>query len=158
MNFEGARLWIDIGFLKPLIVPFNSWLYDTRLLEKYGQKELQKFYRSYYYPGNGHCGSNTAGGLGGGNFQNAGLINNSDLFNALIDWVENAAPPASITAFTLPHDTGNSTLICPYPAFTSYQGTGPINAATSYTCTSLPNERPEFAAFSQTAQQYHEAP
>jgi predicted aconitase with swiveling domain len=28
------------------------------------------------------------------------LINGTDLFNALIDWVENGVAPASITAYT----------------------------------------------------------
>jgi pimeloyl-ACP methyl ester carboxylesterase len=155
---HGTKLLHYRGTNDPLIPPFNSYNMDTRLLERYSLTKLSKNYRSFYYPGNGHCGSNSAGGLGGGNFQNAGLINTTDLFNALINWVENSAPPASITAFTGNRDTGNTTLICPYPAFTAYQGTGPITAATSYACTSLQNENPVFAAFSQTAQQYHEAP
>jgi pimeloyl-ACP methyl ester carboxylesterase len=155
---HGTKLLHYRGGNDPLIPPFNSYNMDTRLLERYSLAKLSKNYRSFYFPGNGHCGSNTAGGLGGGNFPNAGLINTTDLFNALINWVENAAPPATIIANTKSNNTGNTTLICPYPAFTAYSGSGPITAAGSYTCTSLQNENPEFAAFSQTAEQYHEAP
>jgi hypothetical protein len=155
---HGTKMIHYRGGNDPLIPPFASWNMDTRLLERYSVTKLSNSYRSFYYPGNGHCGGNTAAGLGGGNFQNAGLINTTDLFNALINWVENSAPPASITAFTLAGDLGNTTLICPYPAFTAYSGTGPITAASSYTCTPLQNENPVFAAFSQTATQYHEAP
>jgi hypothetical protein len=155
---HGTKLLHYRGGSDPLIPPFNSWNMDTRLLERYSLTKLEKNYRSFYFPGNGHCGSNTAGGLGGGNFPNAGLINTTDLLNALINWVENSAPPASITAFTGSHDTGNTTLICPYPAFTTYSGSGPITAAGSYTCTPLQNENPVFTAYDQIAQQYHEAP
>jgi feruloyl esterase len=146
------------GLADPLIVPFNSWNYDTRLLETYSLKKLEKYYRSFYYPGNGHCGGNTEGFVGGGNYPNAGLINGTDLFNALIDWVENGVAPASITAYTQNGDTGNTTLICPYPAYTSYNGSGPITSASSYSCISLPAENPDLAAYDQTAKQYHEAP
>jgi hypothetical protein len=159
MIAHGTKLLHYRGTNDPLIPPFNSWNYESRLLQKFGLTNLSKNYRSFYFPGNGHCGSNTAGGVGGGNFPNAGLINAADLFNALINWVENSAPPASITAFTGNHDTGNTTLICPYPAFTAYQGTGPINEAGSYKCTALPNENPVFSAFDlSVATLYHEAP
>jgi hypothetical protein len=148
---HGTKVIHYRGTNDPLIVPFNSWLYDTRLLEKYSLTKLSKNYRSFYYPGNGHCGG-TSG------FANAGAINAGDLFNALINWVENAAAPASITAFTASGDTGNSTLICPYPAFTSYSGSGAITAATNYTCVAQQTENPVLSGYDQIAQQYHEAP
>jgi hypothetical protein len=148
---HGTKMIHYRGTDDPLVIPFNSWTYNTRLLEKYGVSKLSKNFLSFYYPGNGHCGGNSG-------YANAGLISAPDLFNALINWVENAAAPASITAFTASGDTGNSTLICPYPAYTSYKGSGAITAAGSYTCVSLPAENPEYAAYDQIATQYHEAP
>jgi pimeloyl-ACP methyl ester carboxylesterase len=146
------------GLSDPLIVPFNSWEYNTRLLNKYGVKELAKYFRSFYYPGNGHCGGNTGGGFGGGNFPNAGLINAADLFNSLIDWVENGVAPDSVTAYTAANDTGNTTLICAYPSYTTYKGSGPITAATSYSCVPMSAENPDLKIYDTTAVRYHEVP
>ena len=135
----------------PLIVPFGSWNYDSRLFEKYGVRGTQEFYRSFFYPGNGHCGGNSG-------FPNAGLINSGDLFNALIKWVENGNAPDSIIAFTKPGDTGNSTLICANPNEAVYDGSGPATSAASYHCTNFHHEPADLAASDRAAVQYHEAP
>jgi Tannase and feruloyl esterase len=145
------------GLNDPLIIPFGSWNYDTRLFEEYGVDGTKQFYRSFYYPGNGHCGGNTAGLFGGGNFPNAGLINSNDLFNSLIDWVENGSAPDSVVAYTLPNDAGNTTLICAAPNQTVYRG-GPITSSSSYTCTNYKQQPPDLAGYDQTAKQYYEAP
>jgi hypothetical protein len=168
MVAHGTKMIHYRGTSDPLALPFGSWNYDSRLLEKYGVSNLGQFYRSFYFPGNGHCGgglslpnSPSTGFINGGNFPNAGMGNFGDLFNALIDWVENKNAPSSITAYTAaPYTVGttNSTLICAYPAYTSYKGTGPISAATSYACVTLQSEKPELAGYDEIAQQYHEAP
>jgi hypothetical protein len=147
---HGTKLIHYRGTADPLIVPFGSWNYDTRLFEKYGVTGTKEFYRSFYYPGNGHCGGNAG-------FPNAGLINGNDLFNDLINWVENGKAPDSIVAYTGPNDTGNTTLICAAPNETVYQG-GPITSASNYTCTNYKQQQPDLAAYDQTAVQYHEAP
>jgi hypothetical protein len=147
---NGTKLLHYRGTNDPLIVPFGSWNYDSRLFEKYGVRKTEKFYRSFYYPGNGHCGGNTG-------FANAGLVNSGDLFNALIDWVENDKAPDSIVAYTGAADTGNTTLICSNPNRTVYNG-GPTTSASSYSCTKDNQEPEELAEFDQTAKQYHEAP
>jgi len=147
---HGTKLIHYHGSADPLIVPFSSWNYDTRLFERYGVPRTRKFYRSFFYPGNGHCGGNAG-------FPNAGLINSRDLFNALIEWVENGTAPDSIDAFTGANDTGNSTLICPNPDQAVYNGSGPTTSAASYHCTNFHREPPDLAAFDQTAVQYFEA-
>jgi hypothetical protein len=147
---HGTKLIHYRGSADPLIVPFGSWDYDTRLFEKYGVPRTKEFYRSFFYPGNGHCGGNAG-------FPNAGLINSRDLFNVLIEWVENGTAPDSIVAFTQANDTGNSTLVCANPNHAVYDG-GPTTSAASYHCTNFNREPPDLAAFDQTAVQYHEAP
>jgi feruloyl esterase len=148
---HGTKLIHYRGSADPLIVPFGSWNYDTRLFQKYGVAGTKDFYRSFFYPGNGHCGGNAG-------FPNAGLINSTDLFNALIDWVENGTAPDSVVAFTKPNDAGNSTLICPNPNHAVYNGFGPQTSASSYQCTNFNQEPPDLVGFDQTAAQYHEAP
>jgi hypothetical protein len=153
---RGTKLIHYRGLADPLIVPFGSWNYDTRLFQKYGVNGSRVFYRSFYYPGNGHCGGNS-GLLTGGNYPNAGLINSNDLFNALINWVENGKAPDSIVAYTEPNDTGNSTLICTAPNQTVYQG-GAITSASNYACTNYNQEPPDLTAYDETAKQYYEVP
>jgi Tannase and feruloyl esterase len=152
---HGTKLIHYRGLADPTIFPFGSWNYDTRLFEKYGVADTEKFYRSYYFPGNGHCNAgyqNTNGG-----FPNAGMMDYVDLFNELIGWVENGASPGAIVAYTAPGHTGNTTLICPAPNRTVYNG-GPITSASSYSCTDYRRQPPDLAAYDQTAAQYHEAP
>jgi len=147
---QGGKLIQYHGANDPLIVPFGTWNFASRLFDKFGVNQTQKSYRSFIYPGNGHCGGNGA-------FPNAGLINATDLFNALIDWVENDNAPDSIVAHTQPNDTGNTTLICVNPNQTVYQG-GPTTSASSYKCTNNQTEPTDLAIYDQTAQQYKEAP
>jgi feruloyl esterase len=147
---RGVKLIHYRGSTDPLIMPFNSWTYDTRLFEKYGVRKTEKFYRSFYYPGNGHCSGNTG-------FPNAGLINTKDLLNSLINWVENDDAPNSIVAYTQANDAGNTTLICSNPQQTVYKG-GPKTSASSYACTNVNQEPDDLAAYDQTAKQYHEVP
>jgi hypothetical protein len=158
---HGTKLIHYRGSADPLIVPFGSWNYDTRLFQRYTVPGTEQFYRSFYYPGNGHCGgtsfNTTDGLLGGGNYPNAGMINATDLFNALIGWVENGTAPDSIVAYTQPDDTGNTTLICHNPNTTVYKG-GPTTSASSYACTRYDQEPPDLVQYDQTAQQYYEAP
>jgi hypothetical protein len=156
---SGAKLIAWSGQADYLVVPFRNWNYDTRLLERYSLRQLQTFYRSYYYPGNGHCGGNAG-------FPNAGLADTNDMFNALIDWVENQKAPESITAYvTSPYTVGTTTarLICPYPSFAVHNGRGPTlspDPSANYSCVYPPNggEDPALAAYDQTATQYYEAP
>jgi feruloyl esterase len=147
---NGTKLIHYRGSSDPLIVPFGSWNYDSRVFEKYGVHKTEEFYRSFFYPGNGHCGGNSG-------FANAGLINNGDLFNALITWVEKGDAPDSIVAYTGPGDTGNSTLICSNPNQSVYKG-GPATSASSYSCTNYHEEPKDLGEFDQTAKRYHEAP
>ena len=70
-------------------MPFGSYNYVSRVFERYGVSETQGFMRSFFYPGNGHCGGGGAG---------TPLINGGDLFNALVNWVENGVEPGHIVA------------------------------------------------------------
>jgi feruloyl esterase len=55
-------------------------------------------------------------------------------FRALVNWVENRIAPDTILATALA-GTGRTRPLCPYPAFASYNGSGDISNAASFTCT-----------------------
>lgn len=83
--------------------------------------------------------------LPSGSCATAGLkwINSTDLFKALMNWVEKSQPPGDplyrIIAWNGPNDTGTySRPICKYPDTLTYVS-GPITIASSFTCT--PNNR-----------------
>jgi hypothetical protein len=77
--------------------------------------------RFFIVPGNTH-------GAGG-------QLNQVDWLSAIIDWVENNKPPVQLTyAFTV-GATQRNLPVCEYPAYPRYNGSGDVNAATSFTCT-----------------------
>jgi hypothetical protein len=134
---HGGRMIMYHGLADTLIMPRGSYNYYNRVEGAMGGlTEVQKFYRFFPYPGNGHCGPNSfPPSFGVPNPQpNAPWINSNDLFNSLVNWVENGQAPDEIAAWNGPNDTGTfSRPICKYPDTLSYRG-GPISNAGSFTC------------------------
>jgi hypothetical protein len=137
---HGGKMIIYHGLADPLIFPRGSYNYYNRVESAMGgPTEVQKFYRFFPYPGNGHCGPNNLGPLSPNPQPNAPYINANDLFNALVNWVEKSQPPGDplypIIAWNGLNDTGMySRPICKYPDTLAYRG-GPITNASSFTCT-----------------------
>jgi hypothetical protein len=152
---HGGKLIQYRGLADPLIPPFGSWWYDSNLFDIEGVTETQRHYRSFYFPGNGHCGGNSG-------FPNAGLINSTDLFNTLVNWVENGVAPDYVVAYNTTAKTsvangGVTRKICKYPDQVSYASGNPNDQA-SYTCTALTREPADLKADSTVAIRYYEAP
>jgi hypothetical protein len=95
---HGTKIIHYHGLADTLIIPFGSWNYASRLLDRYGVAGAQSFTRSFFLPNQGHCGT-------------AGIA----FFDALVNWVENGVAPDSFnvnlgtTANPKPH------IICKYP-------------------------------------------
>jgi hypothetical protein len=112
------------GLADPLIIPFGSYNYVGRVFDRYGVQETQSFMRSFFYPGNGHCG--------GGN---APLINQAALFDTLVNWVENGVAPDYVTASqNLGGGAVRTRKICKYPDEAVYNGTGNTNDQSNFSC------------------------
>jgi hypothetical protein len=126
---RGGKMIMYHGLADLLIMPRGSYNYYNRVTEREGGlKNVQKFYRFFPYPGNSHCGGNP-------DQPNAPLINGTDLFNALVNWVENGVAPDSIVASSNADPAkAVSRPICKYPDKLVYKGTGSTNVATSFTC------------------------
>jgi hypothetical protein len=127
---HGAKMILYHGLADELIFPRGSYNYYNRVTERMGGlTEVQKFYRFFPYPGNGHCGGNTS-------MPNAPLINGTDLFNALVNWVEHGVAPDSIVAYNAP-TLATATFVrpvCKYPDQLVYDGVGSISVASSFVC------------------------
>jgi hypothetical protein len=127
---HGGKMITYHGLADLLIFPRGTYNYYNRATKRAGGlKEVQKFYRFFPYAGNSHCG---------GNFgqPNAPLINGTNLFNALVNWVENGVAPDSIVAYNAP-TLATATVVrpvCKYPDKLVYDGVGSTNVASSFAC------------------------
>jgi feruloyl esterase len=84
------------------------------------------FFRLFLAPGVGHCG----GGTG---------PTPVDPLAALVAWVEDGVAPASLPAVRRVNNVVvRERALCPYPQVQVYNGTGDINAASSFTCGDYP--------------------
>lgn len=129
---RGKKLIIYHGYSDPALTPFRTISLYEQLAAKAGNDaKLQRSVRLFMVPGMQHC----IGGPGPNAF---------DTLTPLENWVEQNAAPASIPAA---HYTNNDPTkpvdrtmpLCPYPTAATYDGTGDVNAATSWSC--APNER-----------------
>jgi feruloyl esterase len=119
---RGGKLLMMHGTIDMAVSPYNSIEYYERLRKRYGEAELKKFVRFYMAPGFGH---------GYGSF-----IVGWDSLGALDAWVEHgAAPGLQVATDTGPAGQGRQRPLCEYPAWPKYSGSGDINAAASFSCT-----------------------
>src|SRR5262249_19719207 len=104
--------------------------YVSRVFERYGVQQTQKFMRSFYYPGVGHCS--------GGDAPQPSYTN---LFETLVNWVENDVAPDYVTGSQGPtaKHPARSTKICMYPDETVLTGPNPNDQA-SYSCVRVNRE------------------
>lgn len=89
----------------------------------YNYAAVQKFARLFMMPGAQHCGGGPS-------------TSTIDAFTAVVNWVENGTAPTQIVG-TAPASTpwpGRKRPLCPYPQIATYNGTGSIEADTSFMC------------------------
>ncbi len=129
---RGRKLIIYHGYSDPALTPFRTiGLYDQLAANAGGYDKLQRSVRLFMVPGMQHC----IGGPGPNVF---------DTLTPLEAWVEQGVAPASIPAAHYvnndPAQAVDRTMpLCPYPTQATYDGTGDVNAAGSWSC--APNER-----------------
>ena len=124
---RGGKLLMYHGWTDPLIAPENSINYYTSVLDKMGgASKVGNSIRLFMVPGMDHCG----GGEGPNSFDSVG---------AMEQWVETANPPTRIVAS---HSAGaqvdRTRPLCAYPQVARYQGSGSIEDAANFVCTSKP--------------------
>jgi tannase/feruloyl esterase len=105
-------------------VPFQGTVdYVERVRATLGADRAQEFARLFLAPGVGHC-------RGGSGAQPV------DPLAALVDWVENGTPPATLDGARLDENGAVTATrpICPYPTVARWNGRGDPNEGATYTC------------------------
>lgn len=107
---------------------------------------VRDYHRLFMLPAVAHCGNSTGpSAIGGGAPEPPKAFRNPDthVVNAVIRWVEEGVAPEKIVAssFNAAGALVRQRPVCPYPAQAVYNGSGDINSAANFTCSSPnPNE------------------
>lgn len=117
---RGGKLLLLHGTIDEFITPYNTINYYNRLVEKFGQNRLDQFVRFYIVPGYGH---------GYGIFDARW-----DPLAVLDAWVTKKEAPSTLTAMDGNKDANRSRPLCVYPSWPKYNGSGNVNAASSFRC------------------------
>lgn len=121
---NGSKLLMWHGFSDQLIFAEGTIDYYDRVVKALGggYKHTQEFSRLFMAPGVAHCGGGT-----GPQPQN--------LFNDLVNWVENGVAPETILAS---QDLGagmtRTRPLCPYPSVAVWTGQGSTDDAANFVC------------------------
>ena len=112
-----------IHYYRQMAARYDRGFADDIGIQKIDFGHVQKFYRLFRAPGVGHCG----GGVG---------PQPQNLFNTLVNWVENGVAPDSILASggSAAPPTGRTRPLCPYPQTATYNGSGSTDDAANFHC------------------------
>lgn len=120
---RGGKLIHYHGWADPMVAAMISVNYYNSVVQRFGKKETDQFYRFFPIPGMFHC----SGGPGCGNV---------DWLTAITDWVEKGdAPDKLIGAHIEEGKVTRTRTLCPYPEMARYKGSGSIDEAESFACT-----------------------
>jgi hypothetical protein len=117
---KGGKIILVHGTIDDFITPHNTVEYYKRHVGLQGQSNIDSFVRFYLVPGLSH---------GFGTF-NAKY----DALATLDDWVENGKAPGTLVAIDGNQGANRSRLMCLFPAWPRYNGSGSENEAANFTC------------------------
>ena len=118
----GGKLIMWQGWADQLIMSEGSTIYyDAVANVMGGYAALQPWYRHFMAPGVGHCG--------GGNGPQP-----QNLFQAVVNWVENGTAPDRIPATRTVNGATETRPLCPYPMAAKYIGSGSTGDPNNFVC------------------------
>ena len=115
---RGGKILMWHGLADQLIPFEQNIYYYNKVVDNYnGLDNVTPWFRFFLAPGVTHCG----GGVG---------PQPQNLFNTMVNWVENGIAPDSILA----SGGGRTRPLCPFPQTAIYDGVGDPNLASSFKC------------------------
>jgi feruloyl esterase len=122
---RGGKIVQYSGWADEQVNPRPGIEYYETVGKRLGPAETRDFYRVFMIPGMFHCN----GGPGCGSV---------DWLSVTQDWVEKGKAPAQIVgAHVEKGQTTRTRPLCPYPQVARYKGTGSIDEAANFACTTL---------------------
>ena len=119
---KGGRILMAHGMSDALVSTRATEQYYDRLKTTMGSARVDSFVRFYEIPGYGHAVSSVF---------NAAW----DSLTTLENWVEKGVLPPNQVVTDSVGVPGRTRPLCDYPSFPRYNGTGDVNVAASFTCT-----------------------
>jgi feruloyl esterase len=119
---RGGKLMLLSGLSDPIFSALETANYMEKVVEQYGPVQAATLARLFIVPGMTHCSGGPA-------------TDRFDALTPLIDWVENGNGPERIVANGTSFP-GRTRPLCAYPAFARYNGSGDMQDAANFTCTS----------------------
>ena len=119
LNTEASLIFYH-GNSDPWFSPLDTFGYYKQMTVANGGSDTFKWSQFYFIPGMCHCGGGPA-------------LDQFDLLNAMVDWVEKGNAPTSVntTGRAFP---GRSRPLCPYPKHALYKGQGDTEDAKNFEC------------------------
>ncbi len=135
---RGGKIIVYHGWADDMVPSQVSTEYYASVRAKWGPERVNSFYRLFMFPGMSHCG----GGPG------ANVLFHSeeavavpleparDMLTAIEQWVEQGIAPSIFVASRLDKDGAieRTRLVCVYPTNAKYRGSGDVNRAENWTC------------------------
>lgn len=124
----GGKLILWQGLADPAISPVGTIAYYQAVEDAMGgPPAAQQFARLFMLPGVSHCGGDQG-------------PSSMDALTAIVNWVEQGHAPASPLTTQTPTtaDPVASLPVYPYPLVATYNGTGSLDVATSYSAAPPP--------------------
>jgi pimeloyl-ACP methyl ester carboxylesterase len=140
----GHKVIVYNGLADDAIPPAGSINYHRRVAAAMGgDSEVAKFLRMYLVPGAAHSSQGRPYTVGGrndtvptpklpGNANQTPTREQDQFFTALVDWVEKGTAPEDILLTS--RDNSVSYPVCVYPKMTTWNGSGPVTQASSFSC------------------------
>ncbi|PWY86460.1 tannase and feruloyl esterase [Aspergillus sclerotioniger CBS 115572] len=156
---KGGKLLHYHGYSDPSIATGSSIYLYNHIQEALRPQDIpiDDFYRFFLIPGMEHCtstpsdqdapfymnGDSQAGSLSGTVYGVPGFNDSKhDLILAMVDWVENDNAPSYLIPTKYKNDdvadgVDKQRPICPHPQLAKYNGTGDVNSAENWHCSTL---------------------
>jgi feruloyl esterase len=144
---HGTKIITYHGGNDPLIFPYTSLEYWSRVFNYYGgPANTDSFFRAFWFPGVAHVSGGAAPQPG-------------DLFNVMVNWVENGVAPDYIVASqNLGGGVTRTRKICKYPNEGVYTGSGSSDDQANWTCKVNTQIPADLAAYTVAAKRFNQVP